>query len=161
GPGGVAFSPDSHWAYVATQSGVSLINIAKHVVVGTVGAGAPVHSIVAGPSGRWVYAAAGPAGIAALDGGTAVRGGAIPVVVNGAPVNAGGGSLLNPQGLAISRDGRLLFVSDNRDGGAVAVIDVASRTTVGSYSAGPGWVPLGIALHPNGQSAYFALSDTA
>jgi YVTN family beta-propeller protein len=56
-------------------------------------------------------------------------------------------------------DGRHLFVSDNQDGGAVAVIDVATRTAVASFALGPGWTPLGIAVNPDGQRAYFAFAD--
>ena len=159
-PAGVAISPDGRKAYVATRSApVSLINTANNFVLGSPTTGAQAHSIVAGPSGRWVYVTNGSSGISVLDAATAVRKDVIPVVVNGAALNAGGGPTLNPQGLAIGPDGRHLFVSDNEDGGAVVVIDIATKTAVASFSLGLGWMPLGIAVHPDGQRAYFAFAD--
>lgn len=159
-PEGVTFSPDGRKAYVATRSAlVSLINTANNFVLGSPGTGEQAHSIVAGPSGRWVYVSSGSSGISVLDAATATKTDVIPVVVNGIKINAGGGPTLNPQGLAVSMDGRHLFVSDNQDGGAVAVIDVATRTAVASFALGPGWTPLGIAVNPDGQRAYFAFAD--
>ncbi len=158
-PKGVAISPDGRKAYVATRSAlVSLINTANNFVLGAPPTGAQAHSIVAGPSGRWVYVTNGAIGISVLDAATATKTDVIPVVVSGIAVNAGGGPTLNPQGLAISPDGRHLFVSDNRDGGAVVVIDIATKTAVASFSLGTGWIPLGIAVHPDGQRAYFAFA---
>jgi YVTN family beta-propeller protein len=160
-PEGVAISPDGRKAYVATRSAlVSLINTANNVVLGSPSTGAQAHSVVAGPSGRWVYVTNGSSGISVLDAATAARKDVIPVIVNGAAVNAGGGPALNPQGLALSPDGRHLFVSDNQDGGAVVVIDIATKSAVASFSLGQGWMPLGIAVHPDGQRAYFAFTDT-
>jgi len=159
-PEGVAISPDGRKAYVATRSAlVSLINTANNFVLGSPSTGAQAHSVVAGPGGRWVYVTNGSGGISVLDAATAARKDAIPVVVNGAAVNAGGGPTLNPLGLATSRDGRHIFVSDNQDGGAVVVIDIATKTAVASFSLGLGWMPLGIAVHPDGQRAYFAFAD--
>lgn len=159
-PEGVTFSPDGRKSYVATRSApVSLINTANNFVLGSPTTGAQAHSIVAGPSGRWVYVTNGSGGISVLDAATAAKTDMIPVVVNGSMVNAGGGPTLNPQGLAISMDGRHLFVSDNQDGGAVVVIDIATKTAVASFALGPGWTPLGIAVNPDGQRAYFAFAD--
>lgn len=160
-PEGVAISPDGRKAYVATRSAlVSLINTANNVVLRSPSSGAQAHSVVAGPSGRWVYVTNGSSGISVLDAATATKTDVIPVVVSGVAVNAGGGSTLNPQGLAVSLDGRHLFVSDNQGGGAVVVIDIATKTAVASFSLGTGWMPLGIAVHPDGQRAYFAFTDT-
>lgn len=153
-PEGVAISPDGRKAYVATRSGaVTLINTASNTVLGSPTAGAQAHAIVAGPSGRWVYVTNGADGISVLDAATAAKVDAIPVL------NAGGGSTLNPQGLAISPDGRHLFVSDNRDDGAIAVIDIATKTIIASDSI-MNLTPLGIAVHPDGRRAYFAFTDT-
>ncbi len=159
-PEGVAISPNGRKAYVATRSAfVHLINTANNVLLRTTGMGVQATSIVAEPSGRWVYVANASNGIAVLDAATAAKTDVIPVVVSGVVVNAGGGPTLNPQGLAVSPDGRHLFVSDNRDGGAVVVIDIATKTAVASFSRGLGWMPLGIAVHPDGQRAYFAFAD--
>lgn len=160
-PEGVAISPDGRKAYVATRSAnVSLINTANNVRLRSNVTASPNHSVVAGPSGRWVYMTGGPDGISVIDAATALVDEVIPLVVEGVAVNAGGGPTLNPQGLAVSMDGRHLFASDNRAGGAVVVIDIAAKAVVTSYSEGPGWMPLGIAVHPDGQRAYFAFTDT-
>lgn len=158
----MAFSPDGRKAYVATRvsRGVSLINTANNAVLNFAPTDASAHSIVAGLSGRWVYVATGSSGISVLDAATAEKKDAIPIVVNGAAVNAGGGPTLNPQGLAISPDGRHLFVSDNQGGGPVVVIDIASKEAVAAFSHDLDWMPLGIAVHPDGQRAYFAFTDT-
>jgi YVTN family beta-propeller protein len=160
-PAGVAISPDGRKAYVATRSApVSLINTANNVVLGSPNTSSQANSVVAGPSGRWVYVANATNGIAVLDAATAVMKDVIPVVVNGAAVLAGGGPTTNPQGLAISPDGRHLFVSENQKDGKVVVLDIATKTTVASFSHDPDWMPLGIAMHPDGRRAYFAFTDT-
>jgi YVTN family beta-propeller protein len=160
-PEGVAISPDGRKAYVATRSAlVSLINTANDFVLGSPSTGEQAHAVIAGPSGRWVYVANGSMGISVLDAATATKTDIVPVMVSGVAVNAGGGATLNPQGLAVSPDGRHLFVSDNEGGGMVVVIDIATKTTVTSFSEGPDWMPLGIAVHPDGQGAYFAFTDT-
>jgi YVTN family beta-propeller protein len=160
-PAGVAISPDGRKAYVATRSAsVSLINTANNVRLRSNVTAAPNNSVVAGPSGRWVYMTGGSSGISVIDAATALVKDVIPLVVDGVAVNAGGGPTLNPQGLAISMDGRHLFASDNQAGGAVMILDVAAKAVVTSYSEGPGWMPLGIAVHPDGQRAYFAFTDT-
>lgn len=159
-PAGVAISPDGRKAYVATRSApVTLINTANNLVLGSPGTASQANSIVADPSGRWVYVTNVTAGIAVLDAATAVMKDLIPVVVNGVTVFAGGGSTLNPQGLALSPDGRHLFVSDDRDGGLIAMVEIATKTVVTSFSMGTGWTPLGIAVHPDGQRAYVAFAD--
>lgn len=159
-PEGVAFSPDGRKAYVATRSAlVSLINTANNFVLRSPSTGAQADSIVAGPNGRWVYVTGGAIGISVLDAATATKTDTIPVVVSGIAHNAGGGPTLNPQGLAISPDGRHLFVSDNQDGGAVVVMDIATKSGVSSFARGTGWIPTGIAVHPDGQHAYIAFTD--
>jgi len=159
-PAGVAISPDGRKAYVATRSSiVSLVNTVNASILATQGTPAQANAIVAAPNGRWVYAANAQQGIAVLDAGTAALQENIPVIVGGVPIQAGGYPTLNPQGLAITPDGRYLFVSENRLGGVVAVIDIGAKTTVASLSQGAGLIPLGIAVHPNGQRAYFAFAN--
>jgi len=160
-PGGVAFSPDGRKAYVATRYGsVGLFNTARNIccLAWNVTREVPVHSVAAGPDGRWVYATR-DGGIAVFDAATLRLKEFLPVVVNGFPVGAGGGSTLNPHGLAISTDGRHLFVSQNWDGGGVVVVDIATKTGLTTFSLGTGWMPLGIAVHPDGQRAYLAFAD--
>lgn len=159
-PAGVAISPDGRKAYVATRSSaVSLVNTVNASVLVSQGTPAQVNAIVAAPNGRWVYAANAQQGIAVLDAGTAALQENIPVIVGGVPVQAGGYPTLNPQGLAITPDGRYLLVSENRLGGVVAVIDIGTKTTVASFALGAGFIPLGIAVHPDGQRAYVAFAN--
>src|SRR5437773_1163327 len=96
-PEGVAFSPDGRKAYVATRSAsVSLINTANNLLLKSNLMAMPNHSVAAGPSGRWVYMTRGPGGISVIDAATALAKEFIPVVVNGVPIDAGGGPTLNP-----------------------------------------------------------------
>jgi len=159
-PGAVAFSPDGRKAYVAARSAsAGLINTANNALLRSNAMAVPLYSVVAAPGGRWVYMTRGFDGVSVVDAATALAKEVIPVVVNGVPVNAGGGPTLNPQGLAVSTDGRYLFVSDNRDGGRVVVIDIAAKVALTSFYLGAGWMPLGIAVHPDGKRAYFAFAD--
>lgn len=158
-PEGVAISPDGRKAYVANKGSgtVSMINTATNQVITTTNIDpvvpVPVQGVVASPEGKRVYVAGGPAGISVLDAATLI-------VLDTIFVNAGGGAQMNPQGLAMSPDGQLLYVSDNHDEGAVAVLDIASRTVIASLSLGPGSMPLGIAVSPDGTRAYIAFSGS-
>jgi YVTN family beta-propeller protein len=97
-----------------------------------------------------VYVAAGSVGISVLDAATLI-------VLDTISVNAGGGAQTNPQGLAMSPDGQLLYVSENNDGGAVSVLDIAAKSVIASLSLGPGTMPLGIAVSPDGTGLYRVL----
>ncbi|MCO5107087.1 MAG: YncE family protein [Burkholderiaceae bacterium] len=159
-PAGVAFSPDSRKAYVArragpgaTPGGVSLVSSTSDGVsfATDIAPGSP-ESIVASPDGKRVYVAVAGNGVVALDA-------ALIKPLFTIPVAFGGGAIDNPQGLAQTPDGRRLLVSDNRPGGTVQVIDIASRTVVAALTMGAGEIPLGVAVHPDGQRAYVAVAD--
>jgi len=161
GPEGVAISPDGRKAYVANKvdSTVSVINTATDQVITTANldpdpfAIVPVQAIVVSPDNRRVYVSAGPQGVYVLD---AV---AIPLkVIDHIDVPAGTGLELNPQGLAVSPDGQLLYVSDSQDGGALSVVDVDTKTVLKSIAMGPGTMPLGVAASPAGQLVYVAFA---
>ena len=159
---GIAISPDGRKAYALSGYYLALINTANNVVLGYGSTSAPT-ALVAAPNGRYVYTVSqNKQGIAPFDAATAQRldGEVFQVDIPGASdFLSGGVSLENPQGIGITRDGRHLVVSDNRDGGLVAVIDIATKTVVTSFSMGKGWMPFGIAMHPDGQRAYFAFAD--
>lgn len=157
-PAAVTFSPDSRKAYVvrrvgASAGGVSLVNSSTDgVTIATgIATGSP-ESIVASPDGKRVYVAVAGTGIVALDA-------ALIQPLFTIPLAFGGGAVDNPQGLALTPDGRRLLVSDNRPGGSVRVVDVASRSVTATLALGSREIPLGVAVHPDGQRAYVAVAD--
>lgn len=154
-PESMVFSPDGRKVYVTNRNSrsVSMISTATNYTITTtiLDAAEPVQGIAASPDGRRVYAANGASGIRVLDA-------AKLTVVDTFPVNAGGGTQPNPLGLAISPDGKLLYVSDNHDGGAVTVLDSVSGNVVASLVPGAGATPLGVAPSPDGTRAYIAVA---
>lgn len=157
-PVSVAFSPDSRKAYVARRAGggaggVSLVSSVNDALITatTIATGSP-ESVVASPDGKRVYVAVAGNGIVALDA-------ALIQPLHTIPLAFGGGALDNPQGLALTPDGRRLLVSDNQAGGSVRIVDVASRTVIATRAFAAGEIPLGIAVHPAGQRAYVAVAD--
>jgi YVTN family beta-propeller protein len=159
GPEGVGISLDGRRAFVANRSSgsVSMINLPTANILATSnvakpsGAAAVAQGVAMSPDGKRVYVASGSAGVTVLSVGT-------NSVITVLPANAGGGPQPNPQGIAVSPDGQRLLVSNNQDGGAVTIIDLASGATIAGVSLGTGAVPLGIAVHPDGQKAYLAFA---
>src|SRR6266545_6755444 len=154
-PEGVALGPDGRRVFVANRADgtVSMIDLRVNLTLATTAADvfstAPVQGIAPSPDGRRIYVAAGEAGVVVLDT-------ALDVVVDAISVAAGDGTHPNPQGIAISPDGRTLYVADDRDGGAVSVVDLATREVVASLGRGPGTAPKGVAASPDGKRAYLA-----
>ena len=161
-PQAIAFSPDGRKAYVANNGSVSMINtVTNQVMVPNAGlpttASAVPTGIVASPDGRRVYVTGGANGVFVLDAALIQQ---IPAeAITG--FTAGGGILESPQGLAISPDGALLFVSDNHQGGAVTTVNIASKAVVSSLAFGQNLVPLGLAVSPDGKKVYAAVTDTS
>ena len=165
-PEGVAFNPDGRRAYVANRGDgtISMINTAtSQIMVSTQvgnGGAVTVQGVAVSPDGRRVYAdfyagATGTRGVSVLHATTTSVLDTIPLGT-GQPVPLGP----NPQGITLSPDGRTLYVSDNFDGGAVTVIDVATRLQLAQVAMGPGAVPLGIAPSPDGSRAYLAFAGS-
>src|SRR5258708_25455778 len=75
------------------------------------------------------------------------------------PVDAGGGTQSNPQGLALSPDVRRMYVTQNAPGGALSVVDIATKVAT-SINISSTEMPLGVAASPDGQRVYLAVSDT-
>jgi YVTN family beta-propeller protein len=78
-------------------------------------------------------------------------------------LNIDDGGRDNPQGMALSPDGRTLIVSDGRVGGVVTVYAIVGDTLV----AGPSFslpfatqAPLGVAFSPDGMRAYVVGAET-
>src|SRR5712691_2501201 len=154
-PEGVAISLDGRKAYVANKldGSVSLIDTsAKQIILTNPNLAPAVQGVVASPDGRRVYVAAGASGILVLDA-------ALIQQVDLIPVDAGGGTQANPQGLALSPDGRRLYVTQNAPGGALSVVDIATKAAT-SINVSSTEMPLGVAASPDGRRVYLAVSDT-
>lgn len=159
-PEGVVVSPDGRKVYVAnkTSGTVSMVNTVTNQVIGTTpNLGMPVQGLAVSPDNRRLYiVVASNAG----DGYISVRDSANLAGVDTIQVSTRERDQPNPQGIALSPDGRLLYLSDNQDGGAVTILDIATKAIVNSIARGPGTMPLGIAPSPDGQHVYFAFTGS-
>ena len=156
-PQGVAISPDGRKVYVANKTAhtVSMVNTSTNQVIGTTpNLGIPAHSLAVSPDNRRLYIVTGNVG----SGMIFVRDSANLADIDTIPISARDDSQLNPQGIAISPDGQLLYLSDNRDGGTVTIFDIPTKSQVNSITMGPGTMPLGVAPNPDGQHAYFVFA---
>lgn len=113
----------------------------------------PIHALALDPAGRKVYAA-GENVVGVLHAHTAE-------LLRTLTIPASDGGQANPQGIAISPDGRWLLVSEAVDGGRVTVIDVDNDYTVAdTLLMTAGSTPRGIATSPDNTHAYIAVSGT-
>jgi len=159
-PEGVAISPDGRKVYVANKTAqtVSMVNTATNQIIGTTpNLNMPVHGLAVSPDNMRLYIVAGNIG----SGFVFVRDSANLADVDTIPISSRDETQINPQGIALSPDGQLLYLSDNRDGGAVTILDIATKSTVDSKAMGPGTMPLGVTPSPDGQHAYFVFSGLA
>lgn len=157
GPEGVAISPDGRKVYVANKTAgtVSMVNTATNQVIGTTpNLNMPVHSLAVSPDNRRLYIVAGNVG----SGIVFVKDSANLADVDTILISPRDETQPNPQGIAISPDGQLLYLSDNRDGGAVTILDITTKSTVNSVAMGTGYIPFGVAPSPDGQHAYFVFA---
>ena len=152
----VTISKDGTKAYV-TNSGsttITIISTLSNTVLGTIGGFDGPSGMVITPDGSRAYVNnyGGPDGVGSGNG-TTVR------VVNlntntiiGAPITVG----LAPAALAISRDGRFVYVINYVDGnpgtGTMSIIQTSNNTVIGTVTGFSG--PFGIAITPNGKYAY-------
>lgn len=154
-PDGLVIGPEGRRVYVANRGSgtVSMLDLRGNALLATTPvdfwSSAPVQGVAASPDGRRIYVATGALGVTVLDT-------ALDVVVDAFPLLAGEGLQGNPHGIAVSPDGRTLYVADDRDGGAVSVVDLATQVTVASLSRGPGSRPTAVAASPDGARAWFA-----
>jgi sugar lactone lactonase YvrE len=140
----------------ATAAGLALVGVTAaaapappHVTTATLVAtvSGPDHPLdaVPDPAGRTIYfTTAGPTGPAILQ--VPAGGGAVRRVLRGAP-------LVDPVGLAVSADGRRLFVADPGAGRILVVPVTAGAGRVASLAGSQGTDPHGLEVDSRGSSA--------
>jgi DNA-binding beta-propeller fold protein YncE len=156
---GIAFSMNGRRAFVANRGdgSVSMINVesgreqVSRILVPGPTIPIPVHAVAVDPGGRQIYAAATDT-IGVLHAHTLALKRTLIVPANG--VNQA-----NPQGIAVSPDGRWLLVSEAVEGGRVTILDIANNYTVAdTLVMATGNTPRGIATSPDNTHAYIAVS---
>jgi len=161
-PRGIAFSANGRRAFVANkmEGSVSMINADRGeewvstVLLPAASPPNPVYSVVAGPAGRNVYAV-GRNVIGVLHAHTMK----LLHTLEGQPV--GEDDRPNPQGVAVSPDGRWLLASNPIDGGSVTILDVDNRYAEADTVTIPaGSLPRGLATSPDNTRAFIAVSGT-
>ncbi len=103
--------------------------------------GSDPHMVLFGPRGEWVYVSNTASGTVAA---VHLESGKVKLI----PTDA------RPQGAVLSRDGRLLYVT-NSDGNCISIIDTGNKERVGVISTGQG--PGRIALTPDGKTLIYNL----
>jgi YVTN family beta-propeller protein len=156
-PAGLAVSPDGRKFYVVDRVAgtVRVIRGSTLAAMQTVTVGGNPRSIVASPDGKRVYVAVAGIGVLVLDAANLFE-------YHRTTLDIDDGGRDNPQGIAISPDGRTLLVSDGKAGGAVAVYTVSGNVLVAGLPFTmpvASLAPLGVAFAPNGVQAYVAAAD--
>ncbi len=160
-PTGIAFSINGRRAFVANvgDGSVSMINsetgeeIISTVVLPGPTIPIPMHAVVVDPGGRRVYVA-GNNLVGVLHAHTLE-------LMRSFSVPANGSFKPNPQGIAVSPDGRWLLVSEAIAGGSVTILDIENNYTVAdTLVMAAGNTPRGIATSSDNTHAYIAVSGS-
>ena len=158
-PTGIAFSINNRRAIFANRGdgSVRMINLEKGVetrstiVLPGPTPAIPVHAVVVDPGGRKVYVA-GDNVVGVLHAHTLEL---LRTII----VPANGSNQPNPQGIAVSPDGRWLLVSEAITGGSVTILDVDNNFAIAdTLVMAAGNTPRGIATSPDNTQAYIAVS---
>jgi YVTN family beta-propeller protein len=157
-PSALAVSPDGRKFYIADRASnsVSVVRAATLVTIVTrTGLGGSPRSVVASPDGKRIYVAAAGIGVLNMDA-------AIASEINRVTFLIDDGGRDNPQGIAISPDGRLLAVSTGTSvNGSVRVFSISGDTLTPTitYNMPAGIAALGVAFAPDGSQVYVAAAD--
>lgn len=156
-PAGVVVSPDGNTAYVLDayinegDDSVWVIDTSTQAVLAKVGVGSDPHGMAISPDGSHVYV---------VNRGNGSLGSATMSVIDTDPGSATVNTVAavlkvgdEPVGLAVSPDGKHLYVSDLHDG-AVRVIDTATNEVSATIPLGA--TVGGIAVSPDGKRVYVA-----
>ncbi len=149
-PEGVTLRPDGNVVYVTSEEegSVSVVDLDTLTSVKHFPTGSRPRAVVFSPNGITAFVSDElSASVTVVDALKHQPLATIQLDATAAPPH-------RPMGLAISKDGKQLFVSTGR-GGAVAVIDVAAQRVL-RYFSGVGARPWGIGLSRNGQKLYTA-----
>ncbi|NKE58218.1 YncE family protein [Lentzea sp. PSKA42] len=148
-PNGIVGSPDGLRAYVATVfgPGLSVVDVDAAKVTGEIAVGGFANDVLVSPDGKVVYVATGSSGAGGSRGHVAVVDAATGEVRT--LIKAG----LWPRTLALTPDGKQLFVGDERAKG-ITIIDTAKNDVSGSFQTEK--PALQLAIDPKGSSLYVA-----
>jgi YVTN family beta-propeller protein len=157
---GIVFSPDGRKAYVTgKQTGsVAMINTASGQVLAEAPFDVTGQGLAISPDGRQLYAATAQ-GVAAFHAGAILEGSML--LLDTFDVPAGDGIQAGGQGLAVSPDGRLVGIADNRPEGAVRVFEMETSQVVGSIAANQGERPTAVGFSPDGRRLWMTFAAGA
>lgn len=152
-PEGVRLSPDGKVVYVTSEAdnAVFAIDSASDKVLARIATPPRPRVVVFSPDGRRAYVSSeNGAAITVVDARAhkALGHVAIPSTGVTGPLGA------RPMGLALTADGKTLYVANGR-GGTISVVDTVARR-VASTIAGVGARPWGLALSADGKTLYSA-----
>ena len=121
-PSGLAVSPDGTRVYALSKFGdkVTVINAANNQVLGSTAVGKSPRNVVVSPNGQQLYVTNYGSNTVTVLNSTA----AAPVFNKTITVGA------QPEGIAIAKDGALVYVANGND--TVSVIDAKTNTVIGS-----------------------------
>lgn len=160
-PASIAFSINNRRAFAANRGTgrVSMINtdlseeFMSTQVLTQSSVPVAIHAIAVDPGGRRVYAAG--------DGVVGILHAHTMELLDTLDLPAYAGALDNPQGIAVSPDGRWLLVSEAAPGGRVSIVEINREYALAdTLVMPPGSMPRGIAINPHNRHAYIAVSGS-
>lgn len=152
-PEGVTLRPDGKQVWVTSEADglVFVVDTRTHKVVAKVAVPPRPRVVLFAPDGKRAYVSSeNGAAVTVVDAHGAKVIGSIAISNEGVTGPLGA----RPMGLAISADGKTLFVANGR-GGTISIVDTATRKVTRTV-AKVGARPWGLALAPDGKTLYSA-----